>query len=128
MMKVLMVNTPTTQRSIRSRKGVLPLDLSVATYVEAGLSGRIHIDVVDEDVEDLRLNALATTTLVLLDELLDNRSPMPKPPTTAPRRCLRGSSDKLPENIIRNQACVGFVVVDDDPIPAGAEDAARLLG
>ena len=124
MMKVLMVNARNDTTISHSRKGMyVPLGiLSVATYVEAELSGRIHIDVVDEDVEDLEVERLGDYDVVGFYSTSFNYGQSISYAKTAKANgaatVLAGPHPtSLPENIIRNQACVDFVVVGEGEVP-----------
>jgi len=123
-MKILMVNARNDTNVSHSRKGMyVPLGiLSVATYAEAQLPGQLQIDVVDEDVEDLRTERLgdydvvgfyATTfnygqsiSYAKLVKEHGGVTVMAGPHPTA-----------VPENVIRNKECIDYVIAGEGERP-----------
>lgn len=123
-MNVLMVNARNDTNVSHSRKGMyVPLGiLSVATYAETALAGRIRIDVVDEDVESLNTDRLADYDVVGFYATTFNYG---QTIAYAKLAKLGGAATVLagphptavPENVVRNKTCVDYVIAGEGEVP-----------
>jgi len=123
-MRVLFVNAKNDTNVSHSRKGMyVPIGiLSVATYAEQELGGKIDIRVIDEDVEDLKLAELADFDVVGFYSTTFNYGQSityaEKVKEAGGITVMAGPHPTaLPVNVVRNKACVDYVIAGEGEVP-----------
>lgn len=123
-MKVLFCNPKNNQGKTHSRKGMYPPlgILSIATFVQKALQGRIVITVIDEDVDAFVPETLRDFDLVCLYATTFNYAQCVDYATQAKgygKKTLLGGPHPsiLAENIMRNQSCFDFIIRGESELP-----------
>lgn len=122
-MRILMINARNDMNVTHSRKGMyVPLGiLSVASYIDAAYKDRVEIRVIDEDVEDVKVEEIGDYDIVGLYSTTFNYqqslSYAKYAHDAGHKVVLAGPHPTaLAANIIRNQKTVDYVIVNEGEV------------